>query len=81
MCHFYFYLKEVTVRGPILMTHRFSMEAPLAEVQAVTENPEQGIHEAHSGRTPDAGSCWVLGPQGVNDSSKQKGKGLAMFTY
>ena len=41
------------------MTHRFSMEAPLAEVQAVTEKPEQGIHEAHSGRTPDAGS-WGL---------------------
>lgn len=56
------------------MTHRFSMEASLTEVQAVMEKAEQGIQETHSGSTPDAESCLGLRPQGVNDSSKQKGK-------
>ena len=69
------------MRGPVLTTHRFSLEASLAEVQAVTEKTERGLYEAHPSRTPGAESCLALGPQGADDSSKQQGKGLAMFTY
>lgn len=51
-------------------TDMFSTEGSVAEIQAIMEETEQGMFEAHFGEAPGTPSCSVLMPMCVNECSR-----------
>lgn len=82
ICNICFYLKDIAVLTTSSFdTHKFSPEAPQAEIQAVRQETERGTSEAHFGLAPGTGSCSMLMPKCVNEGWRLSRKGWAVNVH